>query len=423
MTADHGVEDLLRELAPRVLGIVARRSGDFAAAEDAVQEALLAAATHWPSSGVPENPRGWLVTAAMRRFVDEVRADVARRRREETFSRTGGASGRPGAGPGGDAGAEVVHHDDSLTVLLLCCHPALTAASAVVLTLRAVGGLTTAEIASAFAVSEATMAQRISRAKRQVRDAGAVFELPSSPDALSDRVARVLRVLYLVYTEGYAASGGSAVRRTDLCAEAIRLARLCHRLVPENRSATALLALLILLEARAPARVDEHGLPVLLSEQDRSRWDARMVAEGTALLDSTLDGGDVGEYQVQAAIAAVHDRAPRAEETDWPQVLALYSLLARVAPSPFVELGRAVALAEVEGPEAARLVLAGIGPTLGEHPRWHAVHGHVAELAGDLGEARRRYLGAARRTTNLAEQRALTMRAARLGRSAGARSE
>lgn len=423
MTATDAVEDLLREVAPQVLGVVARRSGDFTAAEDAVQEALVAAATHWPTEGVPDHPRAWLVTTAMRRFVDEVRVDAARRRREEAFTRSGQTGGVPGGdvgGAGGGGGAEVVQHDDSLAVLLMCCHPVLSAASAVALTLRAVGGLTTAEVAAVFAVPEATMAQRISRAKRQVREAGAVFELPAGPEALGERVARVLRVVYLVYTEGHAASGGTHVRRTDLCAEAIRLARLCHRLVPGNRSATALLALLLLLEARAPARVDEHGLPVLLSEQDRSRWDRAMIAEGTALLDSTLEESGVGEYQVQAAIAAVHDRAPRAEDTDWPQVLALYSLLERVAPSPFVELGRAVALAEVDGPEAARLVLARVEPALGEHPRWHAVHGHLAELAGDVTEARRCYLEAARRTTNLAEQRSLTRRAARLGRSARA---
>lgn len=398
---------MLRDLAPRVVGVVARRTGDFAAAEDAVQEAMLAAHDHWSRDGLPENPRGWLVTAAMRRFVDEVRSEVARRRREEEWVREDAAA---------SAGADVVRHDDSLTVLLLCCHPVLTPASAVALTLRAVAGLTTAEVAASFNVPEPTMAQRISRAKRQVRDSGEPFALPSAQN-LSGRVRRVLKVVYLVYTEGHAASSGAVVRRTDLCAEAIRLARLLHRLVPDDREATALLALLLLLDARAPARVDEHGAPVLLAEQDRSLWDRALVAEGTRLLDSTLDGGPVGEYQVQAAIAAVHDRAPRAAETDWPQVLALYSLLARVAPSPFVELGRAVALAEVEGPEQARLVLAGVADTLGEHPRWHAVHGHVAELAGDPAAARRHYLDAARRTTNLAEARALTTRAAWLGRS------
>ena len=396
------VEALLRELAPRVVGIVARRTRDFAAAEDAVQEAMVAAATRWAADGVPENPRGWLVTAAMRRFVDEVRSEVARRHREEEFVR-------------GSVEGEVVQHDDSLAVLLLCCHPALTPASAVALTLRAVGGLTTAEVATAFHVPEATMAQRISRAKRQVRDAGARFELPATEEELEQRVRRVLHVVYLVYTEGYAASTGSRARRTDLCVEAIRLARLCSRLVPSNPSATALLALLLLLEARAPARLDAHGSPVPLSEQDRSLWDRSMVAEGTALLDSTLGLGAVSEYQVQAAIAAVHSQARTAAETDWPHVLGLYTVLERVAPSPFVQLAKAVALAEVEGPEVASVLVESLAGELGEHPRWFAVRGHVAEAAGDLEVARRWYLEAARRTTNLAEQRALTTRAAFLG--------
>ena len=410
MSAGHdGLEDLLRDLAPRVLGVVARRTGDFAVAEDAVQEALLSAAGHWTSSGVPDNPRAWLVTAAMRRFVDEVRSDVARRRREADFA----SSSSRGAGA-------VVQHDDSLGVLLMCCHPSLTSASAVALTLRAVGGLTTAEVAAAFHVPEPTMAQRISRAKRQVRDAGAVFEVPTDPAALEVRMARVLRVVYLIYTEGYAASGGSRVRRTDLCVEAIRLARLCCRLVPENRSATALLALLLLLEARAPARVSAQGSPVPLADQDRSLWDRTMVAQGVALLDTTFGSGPVSEYQVQAAIAAVHSQARTAAETDWAHIVALYSVLERVAPSPFVLLGKAVALAEVEGPDEARVLVESLEGELGEHPRWWAVRGHLAEAAGSVVEARGYYVEAARRTTNLAEQRALTAKAAALGAAARA---
>ncbi|HET9022189.1 MAG TPA: DUF6596 domain-containing protein [Ornithinibacter sp.] len=418
------VEDLLRELAPRVLGTVARRTGDFSAAEDAVQEALIAAHTTWARDGIPEHPRAWLVTAAGRRLVDEQRSEAARRRRERTW-----VAAEPG-------GREVAQHDDTLTVLLMCCHPVLTPASAVALTLRAVGGLTTAEVATAYLVPEATMAQRISRAKRQVRDSGQPFALPP-PDELDERVARVLSVVYLLYNEGYAASSGPHLTRTDLSAEAIRLARLAHRLLPTSRDVTALLALLLLLDARRPARVGPSGDVVPLAEQDRTLWDRSLVAEGTALLDSTLgegplaggrlaggrpsggrpsggrpSGGPVSSYQVQAAIAAVHDRAPRAEDTDWPQVLALYGLLDHVAPSPFVTLARAVALAEVEGPEAADTVLDGLEARLGDHHRFHAVRGHLAELRGDPVEARRHYLDAARRTTNLAEQRHLTKKAA-----------
>jgi RNA polymerase sigma factor (sigma-70 family) len=423
------VEDLLRELAPRVLGTLTRRTGDFSAAEDAVQEALIAAHTTWARDGIPEHPRAWLVTAAGRRLVDEQRSEAARRRRERTW-----VAAEP-------AGREVAQHDDTLTVLLMCCHPVLTPASAVALTLRAVGGLTTAEVATAYLVPEATMAQRISRAKRQVRDSGQPFALPP-PDELDERVARVRSVVYLLYNEGYAASSGPHLTRTDLSTEAIRLARLAHRLLPTSRDVTALLALLLLLDARRPARVGPSGEVVPLAEQDRTLWDRSLMAEGTALLDSTLGegplaggrpagerpagerssgerqsgelpaGGTVSAYQVQAAIAAVHDRAPRAEDTDWPQVLALYGLLEHVAPSPFVTLARAVALAEVEGPEAAGTVVDGLEARLGDHHRFHAVRGHLAELRGDPVEARRHYLDAARRTTNLAEQRHLTKKAA-----------
>ena len=393
-----------------------------------MQEALIAAHTTWARDGIPEHPRAWLVTAAGRRLVDEQRSEAARRRRERTW-----VVAEP-------AGREVAQHDDTLTVLLMCCHPVLTPASAVALTLRAVGGLTTAEVATAYLVPEATMAQRISRAKRQVRDSGQPFALPP-PDELDERVARVLSVVYLLYNEGYAASSGPHLTRTDLSAEAIRLARLAHRLLPTSRDVTALLALLLLLDARWPARVGPSGEVVPLAEQDRTLWDRSLVAEGTALLDSTLGerplaggrpagerpargaagerpsggrlaGGPVSAYQVQAAIAAVHDRAPRAEDTDWPQVLALYGLLEHVAPSPFVSLARAVALAEVEGPEAAGTVVDGLEARLGDHHRFHAVRGHLAELRGDPVEARRHYLDAARRTTNLAEQRHLTKRAA-----------
>ena len=398
----HTADDLLRDLAPQVVGILTRRSGDFAAAEDAVQEALVAAHTTWPRDGIPDHPRAWLVTTATRRLVDEQRSSVARRRRESAW-----AAAQP-------VRAEAVQHDDSLTVLLMCCHPVLSPASAVALTLRAVSGLTTAEIAQAYFVPEATMAQRISRAKRTLRESGATFELPAS-DALGDRVQRALSVVYLLYNEGYAASTGTDLTSTGRSAEAIRLGRLVHRLLPDDSEATALLALMLLLDARRPARVTASGELVTLAEQDRRLWDRALVAEGTALLDSTIGTGrGVGAYQLQAAIAAVHDRAATAADTDWPQVLALYGLLEQVAPSPFVTLARAVALAEVEGPDAAVPVLDSLESVLGDHHRWHAVQGHVAELAGDTAGARRHYLAAAARATNLAERGHLVKRAVML---------
>jgi predicted RNA polymerase sigma factor len=342
------------------------------------------------------------VTTATRRLVDEQRSASARRRREGAW-----AAAQP-------EGGDVVQHDDSLSVLLMCCHPALSPASAVALTLRAVSGLTTAEIAAAHLVPETTMAQRISRAKRTLRESRVSFELPASGE-LGDRVQRALAVVYLLYNEGYAASSGADLTRTDRSAEAIRLGRLVHRLLPSDAEATALLALMLLLDARRPARVTASGDLVRLAEQDRRLWDRTLVAEGTALLDSTIGTGHgLGAYQLQAAIAAVHDRAATAADTDWPQVLGLYGLLERVAPSPFVTLAKAVALAEAEGPDAAVPVLASLDATLGGHQRLHAVRGHVAQLRGDRAEARRHYLAAAARATNLAEQRHLTRLAARL---------
>lgn len=405
-TSEAAVEGLLRDLAPRVLGTLARRSGDFTASEDAVQEALVAAHRAWRQDGVPDRPQAWLLTAAARRLVDEQRSEAARRRRERDW-----AASEP-------VDAEVVQHDDSLAVLLMCCHPSLTPASAVALTLRAVGGLSTAQVAAAYAVPEATMATRISRAKRQLREGGVDVRLPSAPE-LGGRVTRALHVIYLVYNEGYVASAGPTLTRTHLSDEAIRLARTAVRLLPEHREATALLALLLLLDARRPARLTASGEVVPLAEQDRSLWDGSLVAEGTALLDATLGTGPPGPYQVQAAIAAVHDRAPTADATDWPQVLALYGLLEQVAPSPFVTLARAVALAEVEGPDAAAPLVDEVAGHLPGHHRVAAVRGHLAERRGDRAAARRHYLDAAARATNLAEQRHLTLRAAILAGDAG----
>jgi RNA polymerase sigma factor (sigma-70 family) len=406
------VEDLLRELAPQVLGILVRRHGQFDLCEDAVQEALLAAAVQWPAEGVPERPRGWLVTVASRRMTDQIRGESARRRREEAVATASPADEL--VAPAADADAPAAA-DDTLTLLFLCCHPALSPPSQVALTLRAVGGLTTAQVARAFLVPEATMAQRISRAKQTIKAAGARFALPP-PAERAERLRVVLQVLYLIFNEGYAASSGPDLQRADLTAEAIRLARELHRLLPEDGEVAGLLALLLLTDARRPARSRPDGSLVPLAEQDRSRWNADAIAEGVALISATLARAQLGPYQLQAAIAAVHDEAATAADTDWRQILVLYELLAQVAPSPVVTLNHAVALAMVRGPRAGLELLAtldGDARMAGSH-RLDAVRAHLLELAGDTAAARERYRAAARRTTSLPEQRYLESRAARL---------
>jgi RNA polymerase sigma factor (sigma-70 family) len=407
-----GVEDLLRELAPQVLGVLVRRHGQFDLCEDAVQEALLAAAVQWPAEGVPERPRGWLVTVASRRMTDQVRGESARRRREETVAAASPADEL--VAPAADADAPAAA-DDTLTLLFLCCHPALSPPSQVALTLRAVGGLTTAQVARAFLVPEATMAQRISRAKQTIKAAGARFAMPP-PAERAERLRVVLQVLYLIFNEGYAASLGPDLQRADLTAEAIRLARELHRLLPDDGEVAGLLALLLLTDARRPARSRPDGSLVPLAEQDRSRWDAAAIAEGVALISATLARAQLGPYQLQAAIAAVHDEAATAADTDWRQILVLYELLAQVAPSPVVTLNHAVALAMVRGPRAGLELLAtldGDARMAGSH-RLDAVRAHLLELAGDPAAARDHYRTAARRTTSLPEQRYLEGRAARL---------
>jgi RNA polymerase sigma factor (sigma-70 family) len=395
------VEDLLRELAPQVLGTLARRSGDFAAAEDAVQEALVAAAVHWPREGIPANPRGWLVQAAARRLIDQWRSERSRRERE-----TLALLREPPP-------AEVADRDDTLTVLFMCCHPALTPGSAIPLTLRAVGGLITAEIANAFLVSEATMAQRIARAKQRVKASGVPFRLPTAEEQPA-RLRTVLHVLYLIFNEGYAASTGADVHRTELSAEAIRLTRLVQRTLPDDAEVAGLLALMLFLDARRPARTDAAGDLVPLAKQDRTLWDRELIAEGVALLDCAIGKGTVGEYQLQAAIAAVHDRAVRADETDWPQILALYGLLEQLTGNPVVTLNKAVAAALADGPSAGLALLETVDERLAGHYRLDAVRAHLLELAGDTEAALEHYRAAARRTTNLAEQRYLATQAARL---------
>jgi RNA polymerase sigma factor (sigma-70 family) len=407
------VEDLLRELAPQVIGTLVRRYGQFDLCEDAVQEALLAAAVQWPQAGVPERPRAWLVTVASRRLTDQVRTESARRRREETVAASSPADELVAPGPDAELPPA---HDDTLTLLFLCCHPALSPASQVALTLRAVGGLTTTQVAAAFLVPEATMAQRISRAKQTIKAAGARFA-PPPPEERADRLRVVLRVLYLIFNEGYAASSGPDLQRAELTTEAIRLARELHRLLPDDGEVAGLLALMLLTDARRPARTLPDGSLVPLASQDRSRWDANAIAEGVALVTDTLARAPVGPYQLQAAIAAVHDEAARAADTDWPQILVLYELLGRLDPSPVVTLNHAVALAMVRGPRAGLDLLATLDgdARLAGHHRLDAVRAHLLELAGDPAAAREHYRAAARRTTSLPEQRYLEGRAARLG--------
>lgn len=399
-----GVEDLLRELAPQVLGALARRHGQFDSCEDAVQEALLAAASQWPREGVPENPRAWLAAVANRRLVDEWRSESARRRREEAMAAM--------EAPGRSAPSE---QDETLTLMFLCCHPALAAPSQLALTLRAVGGLTTAEVARAFLVPEATMAQRISRAKRTLRGIDSPFALPATEERPA-RLGVVLQVLYLLFNEGYTAGSGSELHRPDLTAEAIRLTRLLRRSVPADGEVAGLLALMLLTDARRAARTGVDGLPVPLDEQDRTRWNAAEITEGIALLTRTLGAHPVGPYQLQAAIAAVHDEATTPQQTDWPQVLALYGVLEQVAPGPVVRLNRAVALANVAGPRAGLALLGTLDddPRMAHHHRVEAVRAHLLERSGESGAAREAYLRAARLTASIPEQRYLQLRAGRL---------
>jgi RNA polymerase sigma factor (sigma-70 family) len=398
------VEDLLRELAPQVLGALVRRYGRFDASEDAVQEALLAAAIQWPEGGMPENPRAWLVTVASRRLVDGWRSESARRRREEHLT----VLEVPETGP-------VAERDDTLTLLFLCCHPSLSVPSQLALTLRAVGGLTTAEIANAFLVPEPTMAQRISRAKQTIRDAGARFDLPPEAER-KDRLRVVLHVLYLLFNEGYTTSAGPALHRADLTSEAIRLARLLRRLLPQEGEIAGLLALMLLTDARRAARTTADGALVPLADQDRAMWDRTQIEEGVGIIGDTLGRVAIGPYQLQAAIAAIHDEAPSADETDWPQILALYDVLEQVSPGPVVTLNRAVAVAMVDGPRAGLAVLGTLDADdrMTHTHRLEAVRGHLLELAGDPDAARESYRRAARMTASVPEQRYLAMRAARL---------
>ena len=414
---DSAVARLLRESGPQVLAALARRHDDFAAAEDAVQEALISAAAQWPSQGVPSNPRGWLYRVAMRRLTDHVRAEIARRRREDSVAVDVWADW---AFVPPDDVEVAASSDDSLSLLFMCCHPSLTSASAIALTLRAVGGLTTAEIASAFFVPETTMAQRISRAKAPIRSSNEPFRLPSEAEH-ADRLRSVMHVLYLIFNEGYTTSSGSLLHRVDLSGEAIRLGRMLLTLIPGDAEVTGLLALMLLTDARRHARTGPHGELIPLDEQDRTRWDREMIEEGTALITRAFSGGLAGPYQLQAAIAALHDSAKSVRETDWSQILALYTMLEQIAPNPMVTLNRAVAVAMVHGPADALELLSSLDDDArlqGSH-RLDAVRGHLHQMLGDHARAAEHYRAAAEQTKSLPERDYLRMKAAAMRPDAG----
>jgi len=406
---DTRAEHLLRELAPQVLGAVVRRFSDFAAAEDAVQEALIAASLRWPQDGVPDHPRAWLIQVASRRMLDYLRSETARRLRE-----TAAAMEMGNLGPAADV-ESATQQDDTVVLLFMCCHPALTASSAIALTLRAVGGLTTAEIANAFLVPESTMAQRISRAKQSIKASGVPFSMPEATERTA-RLGSVLHVLYLIFNEGYSSSIGPDLQRSDLANEAIRLARAVHHLLPEDGEVAGLLALMLLTDARRLARMGRQGELVPLDKQDRTLWDQKAIAEGFALISHALSRGSVGPYQLQAAIAAVHDEATRGEDTDWSQIMALYELLKRMSDNPMVTLNHAIAAAMVHGPVTGLKLLEALDADarMAGHYRLDAVRAHLFEMAGDHLSAIAHYRAAARRTTSIPERDYLTMQAARL---------
>jgi RNA polymerase sigma factor (sigma-70 family) len=415
---DMASEYLLRELAPQVLGAVTRRCHDFSSAEDAVQEAMIAAFTQWPQEGIPDNPRGWLIQVASRRMTDQVRSEIARRQRETAVAREAETTV-----PTVDIEPDM-DPDDTLILLFMCCHPALTSSSAIALTLRAVGGSTTAEIANAFLVPEATMAQRISRAKQSIKASGVPFRLPS-PQERAERLPAVLHVLYLIFNEGYTSSIGARLQRLDLAGEAIRLARCAKTLLPGDPEVTGLLALMLLTDARRAARSGPEEELIPLTKQDRTLWDRAEISEGIDLLTAALSEGSVGLYQLQAAIAAVHDEAARPEDTDWPQILALYDLLKRVSPNPMVTLNHAIAAAMVHGPSKGLELLRTLDTDtrFSGHYRLDAVRAHLLEMAGDYESAAKHYRIAAGRTTSIPEQNYLITQAARLEETNARREE
>ena len=410
--SETAVENLLRQLAPQVLGAVVRRYGHFDIAEDAVQDAMLAAATQWPNEGLPDNPKGWLITVAARRLTDLLRSEQARRRREDTVARWDLPVQQTGTAE------RAADTDDTLILLFMCCHPVLSPTSQIALTLRAVGGLSTAEVGRAFLVSEATMTRRITRAKQQIKDSRVPFRLPA-PEQRAERLAVVLHVLYLIFTEGYAATSGGSLYRAELSAEAIRLTRIVHHLLPDDGEVAGLLALMLLTDARRPARTTGNGELVPLAEQDRTLWDGDKIDEGVALITEALPRGRTGPYQLQAAIAALHDEAANAEATDWPQIKALYELLLQISDNPIIALNHAVAVAMDDGATSGlqRLEVLATDKRLAEDHRLYAVRAHLLEMSGETAAACEAYRAAARRASNLPQQRYLNARAERLIRS------
>ena len=409
--SDQQPEDLLRSLAPQVLGALVRRYGHFDLAEDAVQEALLAAATQWSADSLPDNPQGWLITVASRRLTDLLRSEQARRRREDDLA----ARALPEQWLAPAADRQPSDTDDTLILLFMCCHPALSPPSQIALTLRAVGGLTTAEIARAFLVPEATMTRRISRAKRAVKDSGAAFAPPAVADR-ADRLVAVLHLLYLIFTEGYAATSGPSLHRVELSSEAIRLARIMHRLLPDDSEVTGLLALMLLTDARRPARTGPGGELIPMAGQDRRTWNSAAITEGIALLTHALPRGETGPYQLQAAISALHDEASDYSATDWPQIVALYERLMQITDNPMIALNHAVAVAMAAGPAAGLTLVDTLAndPRIADDHRLHAVRAHLLELSGDHERARVSYTTAAEKTVSLPQKRYLHARAARL---------
>jgi len=402
VTTPSATEGLLRELAPQALGAVVRRFGNFADAEDSVQEALIVAIEKWPVGGVPDNPLGWLITVASRRMMEQFRRDDARRKREEFMMAGARTPPDPTAGT-----------DDTLILMFMCCHPTLSPSAAIPLTLRAIGGLTTREIAAAFLVPEGTMAQRISRAKAKIREAAEPFALPPESDR-SVRIRSVLHILYLLFSEGYTTSGGYELTRSDLSSEAIRLARAIHLSLPEEPEVTGLLALMLLTDARRPGRTDDDGSLVPLLLQDRNRWDRALIGEGVALITKALELHRVGEYQLQAAIAVIHDQALHPADTDWSAIESLYARLEHMTGNPMVTLNRSVAVSMVDGPEAGLRMLDGVADRLGDHHRYHAVRAHLLADAGETNRAICEFELASRTTNNLRERHYLTTEAARL---------
>ena len=405
----------MRELAARVLGALVRRYGHFDTAEDATQEALLAAATTWLGRGRPDNPLGWLIRVASRRLTDLLRSEQARQRRHDTISEQMLPAER--VAPAADQ--RPADADDTLILLFMCCHASLSPASQIALTLRAIGGLTALEIARAFLVSEATMTRRITRAKQTIKESGAPFRMPAAAER-AERLRAVLHVLYLIFNEGYASTSGGSLYRTDLSSEAIRLCRAVHQMLPDDSEVGGLLALMLLTDARRAARAGPHDELIPMAEQDRALWNAAYIAEGIELVTDALKRGQPGQYQLQAAIAALHDEAPSVDATDWPQIVALYEVLlqASATKNPVVELNHAVAVGMARGPRAGLELIDKLGTdnTLAEDHRLHSVRAQLLEMAGDIERARESYLMAAERAPNLAQQRFLHSRAARLTR-------